>query len=88
MIGRSIAIVATTVVISACAAQPINTVGYAYPDFWGTPAARTARLSNAPSKEDLATTSGALGNTEIFGTSTAASPGIWLFPPSPYAGGN
>jgi hypothetical protein len=88
MIGRSIAIVATTVVISACTARPIDAVGYGYPDFWGPPGTGTARLSSTPSKEDLATTSAALGKTEIFGTSTVSLTGIWLFPPSPYSGGD
>jgi hypothetical protein len=82
---RLIAVAAATLAISAGAAMA-ETDGYVYPGplpRW-MPLPSSAGSSSVPTKQDLETT----GNTGIYESHAAASPGIWLFPPNRFGGGN
>jgi hypothetical protein len=86
MIFRLAAFAAVTIMISACAARIPETDGYVYPG-WPTPAG-LAGLSGLPTKQDLTTTTRAVGDLGISESGTSASKGIWLFLPDPLGGGN
>jgi hypothetical protein len=86
MIFRLAAFAAVAIMISACAARIPETDGYVYPG-WPTPAS-LAGLSGLPTKQDLTTTTRAVGDLGISENRTSASTGIWLFLPDPLGGGN
>jgi hypothetical protein len=89
MIFRLAAFAAVIIIISACAARIPETDGYVYPVYpgWPTPAS-LAGLSGLPTKQDLTTTTRAVGDLGISESRTSASTGIWLFLPNPLGGGN
>ena len=76
--------VAAAFALAACTPQVSQTASYTYPDYWGTAPSRAANPSDTPSAPGFPSTHGTQGNTALFGTHTAASPGVWLFPPDPY----
>lgn len=77
--------IAAAIALAACTPQVSQTASYTYPDYWGTSPSRAASPDDGPSPPSLpSATNSARGSTALFGTHTAASPGVWLFPPNPY----
>jgi hypothetical protein len=76
--------VVLAIALAACTPQVSQTASYTYPDYWGTSPARAASPGNEPFAPSVPITNGTQGGTALFGTHTAASPGVWLFPPNPY----
>ncbi|HTI84124.1 MAG TPA: hypothetical protein VL614_27040 [Acetobacteraceae bacterium] len=76
--------IAAAIALTACTPPVSQTAGYTYPDYWGTSASRAASPGGGPTAPGLPSTSDTQGSTALFGTHTAASPGVWLFPPDPY----
>ena len=83
---RMIAVAAVTLAVSACAVMA-DTDGYVYSDPLPRRmlSPRTPELSGVPTKHDLDTT---IRDTGIYESHTATSPGLWLFPPNQFGGGN
>ncbi len=76
MIIRRTLAAAIMAALTACSSQDVpQSIGYAYPDAWGTAA---SGVVSAPAGSQDGTT------TAIYGTQTAVTPGVWLFPPNPY----
>jgi hypothetical protein len=75
---------AIAIALAACTPQVPQTASYTYPNYWGTSPAHAARPENTPSIVSLPSANGSRDSTALFGTHTAASPGVWLFPPDPY----
>lgn len=80
---RLIAIASATA-LASCAPQVPQTAGYTYPHYWGTSPSLAANPGDEPSASSLASSNGTQSSTALFGTHTAAAPGVWLFPPDPY----
>lgn len=76
--------IAIAIALAACTPQVPQTASYTYPNYWGTSPAYTASPGVTPSTVSLPSANGSQGSTALFGTHTAASPGVWLFPPDPY----
>jgi hypothetical protein len=83
---RMIAVAAVTLAISACTVMA-DTDGYVYSDPLPRrmPTPRPPESSGVPTQHDLDTT---LRDTGIYDSHTATSPGLWLFPPNQFGGGN
>lgn len=81
---RLIPIAAAAFALAACTPEVSQTASYSYPNYWGTSPARAARPENPSVTGNLPTASSTQGSTALFGTHTAVSPGVWLFPPDPY----
>ena len=86
MMIRLIALAAVTLAISAGAVMA-DTDGYVYrgPLPRRMPTPRPPQSSGIPTKHDLDKT---VRDTGVYESHTAASPGIWLFPPNQLGGGN
>jgi hypothetical protein len=76
--------IAIAIALAACTPQLSQTASYTYADYWGTSPSNAASPENTPSTVSLPSANGSRGSTALFGTHTAASPGVWLFPPDPY----
>ena len=81
MMIRKLTLAAALTALTACSSNTVpETIGYAYPDYWGRPATSTA----GPTSADNAAPTSSPGTTAIFGTHTTAASGVYLFPPDPY----